>query len=78
VNTAVEYFEANMNKFERWIIKRAIAKEVRQGFSHPDRITALYRMIRVACEREFFEDNVPTLNSSLTEWFNASLRKLSK
>jgi hypothetical protein len=67
-----------MNKFERWFLKRIIAREVTQGFSHVDRITDLYRMIRVACEHEFYEDNLPTMNANLTYWFEDSLRKPSK
>jgi hypothetical protein len=33
-------------------------------------------MIREACEQEFYEDNIPTLNYSLCGWFEDSLRKL--
>lgn len=67
-----------MNKFERWFLNRVFRKQVCQGFDHPQRITELYTMIRVAAEREFYEDNVVTLNSVLTEWFEKSLRKLTK
>jgi hypothetical protein len=64
-----------MTKFERWFINRVIRREVRQGFDHAERITALYKMIRVACEREFYEDNTVTINSAMQEWFEKSLRK---
>ncbi len=64
-----------MNKIEQWFLRRIIAKECRQG-GHPERITNLYKEIRIACEKEFYEDNVPTLNSSLVEWFDDSLRKI--
>ena len=67
-----------MTKFEQCFMKRIIAREVRQGFAHQQRITALYRMIYMACEREFYEDNVHTMNANLTEWFNNSLRKSAK
>jgi len=67
-----------MSPFERWFMKRIIRKQVRQGFDHPQRITDLYTMIRSAAEDEFYEDNVVTLNSCLTEWFERSLRKLTK
>lgn len=67
-----------MNKFERWFMKRIIRQQVRQGPDHPKNITELYQMIRVAAEDEFYEDNVVTLNSCLTEWFEKSLRKLTK
>jgi len=64
-----------MNKLERWFFNRIIRNQVRQGFEHVDRITEMYRMIRVEAEREFYEDNVVTMNSYLTEWFEDSLRK---
>jgi hypothetical protein len=64
-----------MNKFEQWMLKRIIRQEVRQG-GHPERIVKLYAMIREACEQEFYEDNIPTLNYSLCGWFEDSLRKL--
>jgi hypothetical protein len=67
-----------MNRFERWFMKRIIRREVRQGFDHQERITAMYRMIRVACENEFYEDNVTSQNAYLTEWFEKSLRKTTK
>lgn len=67
-----------MTKFEQWIMKRIIRKEVRQGADHPQRITELYRMVRVACENEFYEDNILSQNAYLREWHEDSLRKLSK
>lgn len=67
-----------MNKLERWFLKRIIKREAIQGYDHPKRITNLYTMIREACENEFYEDNVPTLNHSLTEWFENSLRRPTK
>lgn len=67
-----------MSPFERWFMKRIIRKEVRQGYDHQERITEMYRMIRVACEDEFYEDNLITQNAYLREWHEASLRKLSK
>lgn len=59
-------------------MNRIIRREVRQGYDHAERITDLYRMIRVACENEFYEDNISTQNAYLREWHQASLRKLSK
>jgi hypothetical protein len=67
-----------MTKFERWFLTRVFRKQVRQGFDHPQRITELYTMIRVAAEQEFYEDNVTSQNSYLTEWFEKSLRKTTK
>ena len=64
-----------MNKFEVWMMKRIIKREVRQGFDHPKKIVDLYKMIRVACENEFYEDNTVTMNSNLGQWFENSLRR---
>lgn len=65
-----------MTKFEQWFIRRVIRKEVQQtvGIRH-ERITELYKMIRVEAERKFYEDNTVSLNSFLTELFENSLRK---
>lgn len=67
-----------MNRFEEWFMNRIIQREVRQGFDHQRKITDLYKMIRVACEREFYEDNTVTMNSNLREWFEKSLRNPTK
>jgi hypothetical protein len=64
-----------MNKFEQWFLRRLIARECRQGYNHREKITNLYKEIRIACEREFFEDNTITLNSFLSEMHEKSLRK---
>lgn len=64
-----------MNKFERWFLSHIIRKQVRQGYDHPQRITEMYTMIRVAAEQEFTEDNMATINSCLSDWFMASLRR---
>lgn len=64
-----------MNRFERWMLKRIIRKEVKQGYTHDLRITALYREINDAVKQEFYEDNVYTRNEYLREWFEASLDK---
>ena len=66
-----------MTKFETWFLKRIIARAVRQG-DHKNRIVEIFKMIRAACEYEFYEDNTVTLNSNLTEWFEESLRKPTK
>lgn len=58
-----------MTRFERWFLKRIIAKEVTQGFNHSERISNLYGMIREACEKEFYEDNRATMDDQLREWF---------
>jgi hypothetical protein len=56
----------------RWLFRRYVAAQVRQGYDHPQRITALYQEIAQAAEREFYEDNVMTLSTQLREWFEAA------
>lgn len=65
-----------MNRFERWFLRRIIRREVRQGYTHDLRITALYREIHDAARREFYEDNVSSRNEYLREWFENSLDKV--
>jgi hypothetical protein len=62
-------YDRKMTRFERWFLKRVIREEVRQGYDHDARITGLYRMIREACEKEFTEDNEPTLSDFLSDCF---------
>jgi len=64
-----------MNRFERWFLRRIIRREVRQGYTHDLRITALYREIHDAAKREFYEDNFSSRNEYLREWFENSLDK---
>lgn len=61
-----------MNLFDRLIkhiIKEYVAKQVRQGPFHAKNITKMYQVIRDACEKEFTEDNDPTLDGFLLERF---------
>jgi len=59
-----------MNSFEKWFIKRVIANEVVQSPVHAKNVVNLYNMIREACENEFTEDNIPTMNAFLKEQFD--------
>lgn len=63
-----------MNKFEKWFINRILKREVKQSSVHAKNISNLYGMIRGACENEFTEDNIVTLNSFLEERFKVSLK----
>lgn len=58
-----------MSRFERWFLKRLVARQVRQGRWHAARITALYQLVRDACDREFYEDNAVTRDDFLHEMF---------
>ena len=61
-----------MNRFERWFLKRIIARQVVQG-DHFKRIEDLYSMIAVACREEFYEDNNVTVGEFCNERFQKSL-----
>lgn len=63
-----------MNSFERWFIKRVIAKEVRQGY-HDNRVEGLYGLIREAVTAEFTEDNAPTIDARGSDLFEAICRQ---
>ena len=58
-----------MTRFERWYLHRILRREVVQGYDHDQRISALYAMIHDACRQEFSEENDPTLDDALREWF---------
>lgn len=67
-----------MTKFERWYLKRIIAREVVQGPLHAKNIQNLYSMIREACEKEFYEDNIPTMDFFLLELFDATQKSVPR
>ena len=67
-----------MTKFERWYLKRIIAREVIQGPDHAENIKNLYSMIRNACDKEFYEDNDPTLDFFLLELFDATQKSIPR
>lgn len=58
-----------MNAFDRWMLKRIIAKEVRQGPTHPRNIENLYGFIRRAVVEEFHETSRQSLQDYLMERF---------
>ena len=60
-----------MSWLEIWILRRIARKAVVQG--HQERIIAFYKTLTQAAEREFTEDNVPTLNTYLVECHQKSL-----
>lgn len=67
-----------MNKIEQWVLRRIISRECRQDWHNRERIINLYKEIRIACEKEFYDDNTVTMNSNLREWFEKSLRNPTK
>lgn len=58
-----------MTRFERWFLRRLLAKQVRQGTCHVHRITELYQEIHDACKKEYYEDNAYTLSTFLHDLF---------
>ena len=66
-----------MNTFERWFLRRIIAKAVTQGPDHASNVIDIYRLVYSACRHEFAEDNNVTINDFLAECFRASKDKPS-
>lgn len=62
-----------MNRFERWFLKRILCKQVKQGPRCHLHTIELYVMIKEAAEKEFTEDNSPTLSHYLKECFYESV-----
>ncbi len=58
-----------LNRFERWMLERLIAKVVRQECRHKENITALYQAVYDRARYSFYEDNKPTLDSFLDECY---------
>ena len=60
-----------MNVIKRWLLKRAMAKEVIQE-GRAGRIEDLYSLIREVCREEFSEDSIPSLESFLRDRFEST------
>lgn len=61
-----------MTRFQQWMLRGIVRDVVRQDGYQEQKITQLYAQIREAAEREYYEDNKPTIDSFLTELFNRS------
>jgi len=59
--------EYKLHWLVRFLLRRICRKLVRQGYSHKARITAYYRIMRQVAQKEFYEDNRPTLDAFLSE-----------
>jgi len=57
------------NFIERWILRRAIRKMIRQGPQWESNVTEVYAMIYDRCREVFYEDNYPTRVYYLRECF---------
>lgn len=60
--------------FESWMLIKIIKKQVTQDSNHDTKIEVLYGLIKAAVEKEFNEDNDPTITAYLRERFEASLK----
>jgi len=63
-----------MNKFRRWLFRKIVRDHIKQSPVHHLNLTELYQMIFEEAEKEFTEDNLPTLISFCKERFNAGLK----
>lgn len=65
-------YDYRMSWFERWVLRRIFKRLVLQSPQHENNITKVYELMREACEKEFTEDNCPTLDAFLMECFMRS------
>ena len=66
--------ESSLTQFEQYMLKKIARKAVSKG-RHLDNIKYYYEVLNMEADREFFEDNKTTLNSTLTEIHQNSLSK---
>jgi hypothetical protein len=64
-----------IENFKWWFFRKIVAKEVIQG-DHMRKIINMYRIIREEAEKEFTEDNKPTLDGLLLELNAAAMSDL--
>ena len=58
-----------MTRFEKWFIRRTLAKEFLQSPEHHKNLSKVFALIREVWEAEFTEDNAPTTDACLREAF---------
>ncbi len=61
------------NKFEKWFLRMLCKRLVIQGRNHETNIIAYYRVINEEAQKQFTEDNLPTLNGFLSDCHDKSL-----
>ena len=64
-----------MTKFQKWVFTAIVSKQVVQGHNHRENILEMYKLIRCACECEFFEDSDYELDCFLKELFTEANKK---
>lgn len=76
-----------MTWFERWMLKRIFKRIVIQSHEHKNNIIETFQLMRDACNKQFTEDNTPTMDSFLlecieptlqSEYFSDRIRSLTK
>lgn len=60
-----------MNKFERWLFKRLLRKQLVQG-NHINKLRQIHVDIRDIWKETFYEDNAPTIDWTLREVFEGT------
>lgn len=61
------------SKLDKFLLKRIFSKLITQG-NHEENLILIYQMIRESCEKEFYEDNPPTLRAFMQECFDKSFK----
>lgn len=64
-----------ITKFQIWVLKRIAKRIVLQSQYHQDNITIYYKIMADAAQKEFREDNRPTLHGFLTECHEDALKR---
>lgn len=64
--------EKLMKKLHEWLLKRIFKWAVIQGQEHKKNIERIYKLLREAVDKEFTEDNGPTLDAFMLECFEKS------
>jgi hypothetical protein len=66
-----------MKRFDKWLIKRIVRKNIRQNYYHDFEITEIYDSIFESCRSEFREKNTD-LKIYLKQRFEESLRSIKE
>jgi hypothetical protein len=64
-----------MSRFERWILRRLLSKQLDQGPALEKRIAEVFAEVRAAYAHRYYEDNVFTQDTMLRECFEATQHK---
>lgn len=67
-----------MNKFEAWILKRIVKKEVWNSWGKRYQVSDLFSIVNEVCVDTFVEDSWPTLRGFLEDQFTHSLNSIEE